>query len=125
MPGLRRTLALTHTFPSTVEAISVSDGDIAYERRTTQTLSFSQTKPSPADVVLHAHRPNLKRIREQPTLRPEAVLVSRDRRAPDGPRPVASRALEGRGGARRTEPPNAAVKVGRHPSSGLVSAALM
>ena len=35
---------------------------------------------------------------------------------------MASRALEGRGGARRTEPPNAAVKVGRRPSSELPGA---
>ena len=37
-------------------------------------------------------------------MRPEAVLVSRDRRAPDGPRPVASRVLEGRRGAPRAKP---------------------
>ena len=55
-------------------------------------------------------------------MRPEAVLVSRDRRAPDGPRPVASRALEGRGGAPLTEPPNAAAKVGHRPSSELPGA---
>ena len=52
-------------------------------------------------------------------MRPEAVLVSRDRRAPDGPRPVASRVLEGRRGAPRAKPPNAAVKVWRRPSSEL------
>ena len=59
-------------------------------------------------------------------IRPEIVLVSRDRERRVEDRPPARRGLEGRRGARRTEPksepPNAAVKVGRCPSDRLPSA---
>ena len=55
-------------------------------------------------------------------VRPEIVLVSRDRERRVEDRPPARRGLEGRRGARRTEPPNAAVKVGRCPSDRLPSA---
>jgi len=50
------------------------------------------------------------------------VLVSRDRARRVEDRPPPRRGLEGRRGARRTEPPNAAVKVGRGPSDRLLSA---
>jgi hypothetical protein len=50
------------------------------------------------------------------------VLVSRDRERRVEDRPPARRGLEGRRGARRTEPPNAGVKVGRCPSDRLPSA---
>ena len=54
--------------------------------------------------------------------RPEIVLASGDRERRVEDRPPARRGLEGRRGARRTEPPNAAGKVGRGPSNRLPSA---
>ena len=101
--------------------------DIKRERRAGNPIVTRSLcdRPSAAPFLLHQDRhiaPRRVEMARIHPIRPEIVLVSRDRERRVEDRPPARRGLEGRRGARRTEPPNAAVKVGRCPSDRLPSA---